>query len=91
MAVNSTHTMMACAAVLVVVLAAAGLSLCSTTEEWLRWKMQHEKRYASDEEEDARMRIWQHNHRLIAAHNLANHSYSLALNHFADLVRMFLV
>ena len=79
---------MAQVVVVVVMLAIiAGVS-CSTPtrEEWFRWKQQHKKVYESDIEEEMRLRIWQHNHRLVTAHNMANLSYSLALNHFADLV-----
>lgn len=71
---------------LALLLAAVGLSQSTSTEEWQQWKLQHRKSYASDEEEDLRLRIWRHNYRLIVAHNAANLSYTLALNHFADLV-----
>ena len=71
---------------LALILAVAGMSHSTSREEWLQWKLQHGKAYASDEEEDMRLRVWRHNYRLIVAHNARNLSYTLALNHFADLV-----
>ena len=56
--------------------------------EWKLWKTQHRKLYASLGEEMGRQRVWLANREYIEKHN-ANadyHGYTLALNHFGDLV-----
>ena len=85
------HTMAWIGPVLAVLLATAELASSTSREEWNRWKLLHEKSYESELEEETRLRIWQHNHRFVETHNMANLSYTLALNHFADLVSLQLL
>ena len=59
----------------------------SLDSDWHLWKSQHSKAYKDGDEEGAKKSVWHENYRKIAQHNNANHSYSLALNEFADLVR----
>lgn len=60
----------------------------STTDSlWSSWKQQHQKSYTNDIEEEMRRDIWNSNYKLIQQHNNLNHTYTLALNHLADLVR----
>ena len=56
--------------------------------EWRQWKEYHSKVYASEAEESARRGIWDENSRLVENHNrdASRHRFTLALNHFADLV-----
>ena len=55
-------------------------------EQWHSWKTRHEKVYVDRGEENVRRQIWIQNRVRVAGHNHANHSYSLALNQFADMV-----
>ena len=58
-------------------------------EEWELWKTQHGKSYAHRMEELERHMIWTSNRKYIEEHN-ANadaFGYTLAMNHFGDLVR----
>ena len=55
-------------------------------EEWLSWKRQHSKSYYNPREEGSRWAVWRANYQLIQEHNRANHSFTLGLNEFADLV-----
>lgn len=55
-------------------------------EEWQGWKDKHFKVYSSLDEEDSRLSIWRENYRRILEHNMANHSFTLGLNEFADMV-----
>lgn len=59
----------------------------SLDTQWHSWKSQHSKMYSDEEEEGARRLVWYDNLKKIVEHNNASHSYSLALNEFADLVR----
>lgn len=58
--------------------------------EWHSWKSQHSKTYTDQDEEDARRLVWYDNLKKVSEHNNANRSYTLALNEFADLVRLAL-
>ena len=71
--------------ILLAVIVSASLEL---TVEWNLWKSQHGKRYWSLGEEMARHRVWLTNREYISNHNLhaEQHGYTLALNHFGDLV-----
>lgn len=55
-------------------------------EEWFSWKRQHAKVYSSGDE-GSKWVVWRENYHKIQEHNKANHSFSLALNEFADMVR----
>lgn len=58
-------------------------------EEWELWKTQHGKSYVHRVEELERHLIWASNRKYIEEHN-ANADllgYTLAMNHFGDLVR----
>ena len=63
-----------------------GYSQVQLQEEWLSWKRQHSKMYYNTREEGSRWTVWRKNYQLIMEHNKANHSFSLGLNEFADLV-----
>ena len=72
---------------LVLCLACVGLA-ASLDTQWHSWKAQHSKTYNDQDEEDARRLVWYDNLKKIMEHNSANKSYTLALNEFADLVRL---
>lgn len=55
-------------------------------EEWFSWKRQHAKVYSS-QDEGSKWKVWRENYRKIQEHNKANHSFTLGLNEFADMVR----
>ena len=57
-------------------------------EEWADWKKTHSKFYSSVQEEGERLGVWQANYKKIMEHNMANKSFTLGLNEFADLVRV---
>ena len=61
-------------------------------EEWQLWKSQHGKSYGSQREELERHLVWLSNREYINAHNKNAESlgFTLALNYFADMVRMTL-
>ena len=67
---------------------AAGLVCVSAIaeEEWQGWKDRHYKVYSTPDEEDNRLSIWKQNYQKILDHNMANHSFVLGLNEFADMV-----
>ena len=56
---------------------------------WGRWKSQHDKIYMTKEEEHERRQKWEKNVKMIQQHNLRYQlgleTYSLGLNHFADM------
>lgn len=58
-------------------------------EEWELWKTQHGKSYAHKVEELERHMIWASNRKYIEEHNVNadTFGYTLAMNHFGDLVR----
>lgn len=76
--------------ILILVFTGYGCSLVSavTDSEWLDWKLKHDKDYDSQEEELSRRQIWINNYKLIEEHNKGDHTFKLALNHLADLVRI---
>ena len=75
--------------ILILIFTGYGCSLVSavTDSEWLDWKLKHNKDYDSQEEELSRRQIWINNYKLIEEHNKGDHTFKLALNHLADLVR----
>ena len=82
----------------VLLLSIVGLSLASSmphyefVEEWNLWKGQHKKTYANDLEELDRHLIWVSNKNYIEAHNRNSHvfGFTLAVNHFADMVSIII-
>ena len=83
------------AAATVFVLVAVTLSLPSLSpartlsEEWHSWKTRHEKVYVDRGEENVRQQIWIQNRARISEHSRRNHSFTLALNQFADMVSSY--
>ena len=74
--------------VLSILLVAVASSTLDHRDEWNVWKIRHGKWYSSLGEEMERQRVWLANRENIEKHN-ANadyHGYTLALNHFGDLV-----
>lgn len=50
------------------------------------WCQQYEKKYTSDQEKQYRLQVFEQNYEYVTRHNaVANASYTLALNAFADL------
>lgn len=64
----------------------ADQGLTSVNEKWQVWKEDHGKRFITEQEEMKRLEIWTNNLATIEEHNRQNHSYTLAMNHFGDLV-----
>ena len=62
-------------------------------EEWNLWKGQHEKSYGSQLEELERHLVWLSNKKYIEQHNANSHifGFTLAMNHFGDLVGVAIV
>lgn len=60
-------------------------------QQWHSWKSAHGKFYAHPNEEDARRQIWMENSARIQEYNAGNHSFTLGLNQFADMVRWYFV
>ncbi|XP_053318259.1 procathepsin L-like [Spea bombifrons] len=68
--------------------------VCTAThfldEEWKIWKSKYGKTYSDEQEENIRRQIWEkiwdkvHNHNALAKKGLKN--YTLAVNHFADMI-----
>lgn len=74
---------------ILIVLGLLSLSFCaSLDQQWHSWKSLHSKSYGNADVEESRRLVWYDNYKKIVEHNNANHSYSLALNEFADLVRL---
>ena len=69
-----------------VLLASLVFGGASIEEVWQGWKEKHLKVYSSADEEGSRLSIWRDNYRKILEHNMANHSFTLGLNEFADMV-----
>lgn len=63
-------------------------NLVQVHEEWRSWKRQHSKLYSNSDEEGSRWMVWRENYHKIMEHNKANHSFTLGLNQFADLVSL---
>ena len=72
---------------LVASLAYSCLAITEHAQEWQGWKESHYKVYSSPGEEDSRLAIWRENYKKVLEHNMANHSFTLSLNQFADMVR----
>ncbi|XP_048576884.1 procathepsin L-like [Nematostella vectensis] len=51
---------------------------------WKSWKQEHGKQY-SEVEERGRKAVWFQNLKKVEQHNRAGHSYTLAMNEFADM------
>ena len=78
------------------VLAVLGVATSSGIEhpeEWQLWKAQHNKSYQSQTEELDRHQVWLANRGFVNEHNgnAESHGYSLALNHFGDLVMLYII
>lgn len=71
---------------LVASLACSCLAIAEHAQEWQGWKERHYKVYSSPGEEDSRLAIWRENYKKVLEHNMANHSFTLSLNQFADMV-----
>ena len=58
-------------------------------EEWNLWKDDHDKAYGSQLEELERHLVWLSNKKYIEQHNANSHlfGFTLAMNHFGDMVR----
>ena len=67
-------------------LACSGCLGMVAEQEWQGWKERHYKVYSSPDEEGSRLSIWKDNYNKIVQHNMANHSFTLSLNQFADMV-----
>jgi hypothetical protein len=74
--------------VLSILLGLAASSSLEHAKEWHMWKAQHGKWYLSWGEEMERHRVWLTNREFVENHNkkVDVHGYSLAMNHFGDLV-----
>ena len=59
----------------------------SVNGQWQQWKREHKKLFDTEEEESRRFGIWKSNLAAIEEHNGQNHSFTLEMNHFGDLVR----
>ena len=78
-----------------VMLSILSLAMCAQVpkyefvEEWKLWKNQHVKSYESELEDLDRHLVWLSNKKFIELHNANSHvfGYTLAMNHFGDLVR----
>lgn len=59
-------------------------------QEWNLWKAQHQKSYESDLHELDRHLVWLSNKKYIELHNANFHifGYTLAMNHFGDMVKI---
>jgi C1A family cysteine protease len=63
---------------------ASSLDMCMASPSFLDWMHAHGKSYAATEM-DYRMSVYSNNVARIEAHNAGNHSWSMAINNFADL------
>ena len=56
--------------------------------EWVAWKAQHGKKYASEVEELGRYEMFESNLKYVEEHNknAAKHGYNTTMNEFGDLV-----
>lgn len=75
-------------ALLATVVATARINL-QHPEEWLQWKSQHGRNYDSQREELERHLVWLSNREYINGHNKNADifGFTLAMNHFGDMVR----
>ncbi|KAL3314987.1 hypothetical protein Ciccas_006383 [Cichlidogyrus casuarinus] len=62
-----------------------------TQEDFLAWMKEFDKKYDSSEQQKQRFETWSANFLLVKNHNQGfergTHSYSLSLNHFADMTK----
>ena len=58
-------------------------------EEWEQWKEQHAKSYLNGKEEFQKKVTWAKNADFIEEFNQQGHSYTLAMNHFTDVVSVY--
>ena len=82
--------MVALLLVLICLEACQCLNLLQLQHEWSGWKKQHSKSYYTGDEESSRWEVWRENYHKIMEHNKANHSFTLGLNQFADMVSIIL-
>ncbi|KAK2971497.1 hypothetical protein RJ640_020903 [Escallonia rubra] len=72
--------------ILVLILLPLSSTSSLTADLFEKWCKQHGKTYASDQEKLHRLRVFEDNHAYVTHHNnLADSSYTLSLNAFADL------
>uniref|UniRef100_A0AAQ6IJZ1 Cathepsin S, ortholog 1 n=2 Tax=Anabas testudineus TaxID=64144 RepID=A0AAQ6IJZ1_ANATE len=79
--------------ILCAVLLSALLALCHSTsdlnEVWSQWKIKHRKDYDNQTESAFRRAVWEKNMQLVLRHNQeaseGKHSFTLGLNHLADM------
>ena len=75
---------------LVVLICLLSLALGQSLDaQWHSWKTMHGKVYSDSEEESTRRGVWLDNWTRVESHNRGNHSFTLALNHLADMVRTY--
>ena len=55
--------------------------------EWQQWKTKYSRSYVGEAEESVRKLVWQDNWLFVKKHNSENHTFTVELNEFADLVR----
>ena len=55
--------------------------------QFLHWKLSENRLYASPSEDEYRLAVFYQNLQMINAHNAGGHSYTLAINQFADMTR----
>jgi len=73
-------------AALLAVLASTAMAMTmDATAAFRSWKAEHGVSYATDEEESLRFAVFKANAEKVSAHNAAGHSWTMALNQFADL------
>ena len=74
-----------------IVLGAIASASFEFREDWHLWKAQHGKTYWSLGEEVQRYKVWLANRDYINNHNqnANHHGYSLAMNHYGDLVHTY--
>ena len=71
---------------LLIVVVVTSCSALPIEEEWEQWKEQHGKSYLNGKEEFQKKVTWAKNADFIADFNQQEHSYTLAMNHFTDVV-----
>ena len=78
---------MLCCSTLLVSASVHGLNL---EGRWQSWKEEHGKLFSSEKEEMERLKIWMKNVAIIEEHNVQNHSFTLRMNQFGDMVGLML-
>ena len=61
------------------------------TEKWETWKKEYSQVYKSDNIEQSRCAIWEHNMQFVNQHNANSDEigFTVEMNEFADLVSSF--